>query len=44
MSVTIGANFIKCGTRVVKAYLEGTVSQISFLDPSFYFMNSIKLC
>ena len=44
ISVTIGANLIKFGTHVVKAYSEGTVSQIFFLDPSFYFMNSRKLC
>ena len=37
-SVSIGARLIKSGTRIVKIHLEGTVSQIFYLSPSFYFM------
>ena len=43
ISINNGANFIKFGTLVVRGHLEGTVSQIFYLGPSFYFMKSRKL-
>ena len=43
-SVIIGAKLIKFVTHIVKAHLEGTVSQIFYLGPGFYFMKSRKLC
>ena len=33
---------MKIGRLVVKSHLEGTVSQISYLGPSFYFMKCRK--
>ena len=38
-----GPKFLKFGTHAVEAHLEGTVSQICYLGPSFYFMKSRKL-
>ena len=37
------AKFTKFGTHVVQSNSEGTVSQIFYLGPSFYFMKSRKL-
>ena len=34
---------MKIAGHVVKVHLEGTVSQIFYLGPSFYFMKSRKL-
>ena len=36
------AKFIKFGTLLVGCHLEGTMSQIFYLGPSFYFMKSRK--
>ena len=36
------AKFTKFGIPVVQGNLEGTVSQILYLGPSFYFMKSRK--
>ena len=44
ISVINGANFIKFVTLVVGCHSEGTVSQIFYLGPSFYFMKSRNLC
>ena len=44
ISFIIGAKMFKFGTLVVNDYPEGTVSQIFYLGPSFYFMKSRKLC
>ena len=44
ISVINDAKFITFGTLVVNEYMEGTVSQISYLGFSFYFMKSRKLC
>ena len=35
---------MKFGTLVVNYYSEGTVSQIFYLGPSFFFMKSRKFC
>ena len=42
-SVIYGANLTKFGTCVVEGHLEGTVSQIFYLSPSFHFMIFTKL-
>ena len=38
-----GAKTITFGTLIVDGHLEGTVSQIFYLGPSFHFMKSRKL-
>ena len=38
-----GANFTKFGTCIVEGHSEGSVSQIFYLGPSFYFMKCRKL-
>ena len=43
ISINNGENLIKFGTLVVGGHSEGTVSQILYLGPSFYFMKSRKL-
>ena len=40
MSIT----FIKIYLLIIATIMEGTVSQISYLGPSFYFMQCRKLC
>ena len=42
--MTIGAQYLKFGTCIVKAHSEGIVSQIFYSGPSFYSMKSRKLC
>ena len=43
VSVRKEGKIMKIAGDVDEIYLEGTVSQISFLGPSFYFMKSRKL-
>ena len=43
ISVIDGAKFMKFGRHVVKGHSEGTVPQIIYLCPSFYFMKFRKL-
>ena len=43
ISVIYGSKFTKFGTHAVESHLEGTVSQIFYLGPSFNFMKSRKL-
>ena len=43
ISVNYGGKLMKVAGHVVKVHLEGTVSQIFYLGPSFYFMKSRKL-
>ena len=43
ISVIDGAKATKFGTPLVEGHSEGTVSQIFYLGPSFYFMKSRKL-
>ena len=38
VSVIHEAKFIEFATHLVECHLEGTVSQIVYLGPSFYFM------
>ena len=40
ISLIIGPKLVKFGTCTVKTHSEGTVSQIFYLDLSFYFMLS----
>ena len=43
ISFIYGPNITRFGTYVVKYHSEGTVSQIFYLGPGFYFMKSRKL-
>ena len=43
ISVIYGAKSMKFGTPVVEGHLEGTVSQIFYSCPSFFFMKCRKL-
>ena len=43
ISVIYEAKFTKFWTCIVEGHSEGTVSQIVYLGPSFYFMKSRKL-
>ena len=43
ISIENKAKHMKIGEHVVRTYLEGTVSQMFYLDHSFYFMKSRKL-
>ena len=43
ISFNMSISFIKSYLLVIDTMLEGTVSQISYLGPSFYFMQSKQL-